>query len=237
MSHRSWERSLLCPLLLDLRFLHYFNASWWGHFVGMDRKHAAIPNEAKEAEDTVRQSLREFLAEVAAGPAAEGRRGSNMPPPLTNEERSVVTRAVRAVENYAMTFNHKEAFGLADASVTDAGAASLALALPGSRVGSLLLSGNMIGDAGAVALAAALPDAPNLRELVLSGNAVGEDGAKALLNALPKSGLEHIDLCGGYSVAKGRITDATKKKFRQFDDVLYDIPACRNRNGDEIRFS
>ena len=79
----SWERGILCPLLLDLRFLHYFNASWWGHFIGMERKHAAIPNEAKEAEETVRQSLRTFLAEVAAGPPTEGRRGSRAPPPLT----------------------------------------------------------------------------------------------------------------------------------------------------------
>ena len=138
-----------------------------------------------------------------------------------------MTRAVRAIENYAKTFNHKDAFKLSNASITDAGAATLAATLPGSRVESLLLSGNAVGDAGAVALAAVLPDTPNLRELVLSGNKVSDAGARALLAALPNSRMAHVDLCGGFSVAKGRIADATKARLRE----------VKNADGETVRFS
>lgn len=112
----SWERGLLVPVLLDVRFLHYFNASWWGHFIGMDRKREIAPGEAKEAEDTVRNTLRTFFELVDLGPPPQ-------PPPqqrepeLSSDERDIILRAVKAIENGASSFNRvggRDGFNLAE---------------------------------------------------------------------------------------------------------------------------
>ena len=224
----SWERSLLCPVLLDLRFLHYFSATWWQHFIGMERKLAEAPNEAKEAEETARKSLQAFVAAVEAGPPDDAAQAGDGPPRLCDEERDAIVGAVRAMENYAISYNHRqnEAFNLERSLVTDGGAATLAAALPKSRVERLWLQGNQITDKGAAALAAVLPET-KLRELVLCHNRVGDDGAVALLAALPQSQVEHIDLCDGFSIAKGRIRDETKAMLREL----------RNARGEAVRFS
>lgn len=211
----SWERGLLVPVLLNVRFLHYFNVSWWGHFIGMERKRSIVPGEAKEAEDTVRNALRSFFALVDAGPPPPHpqQRGD---PELSIGERDVILRAVKAIGNSASAFNrpsNQDGFNLAYQDITDSGAAALAKVLPGSRVRALLLKGNKITDVGAALLATALIDSP-VQEIVLSANCIGDAGAAAFVAALPQTVVERIDLCAGFSVAKGKISDSTKAKLR-----------------------
>lgn len=239
----SWERSLLAPLLLSIRFLHFFHASWWGHFKTMEGRRAAIPNEAKEAEDTLRNDLRHFFAAVAAGPppppahstAAQGQQGQQgqstmgppppRPPPLTTEEREVILCAVRAMENSASSFGHPTDFRLESKGITDSGALMLAEALPASRLEVLRLQGNQIGDAGAIALAKGLVGS-KVKEIVLCRNAVGDVGAEAFAAALPSTVVVRIDLCDGFSVAKGKIKDGTKARLRDL----------KNKDGAHIQF-
>ncbi len=222
----SWERGLLVPVLLNVRFLHYFNASWWGHFIGMERKHSIVPGEAKQAEDAVRSALRTFFGLVDAGPPPQPQRRGD--PELSNGERDVILRAIKAIEKCASAFNrprNQDGFNLADQKITDSGAAALAKVLPFSRVRVLLLQGNKITDVGAARLATALIGS-SVQEIVLSANSIGDAGAAAFVVALPQTVVERIDLCAGFSVGKGRILDSTKAKLR----VLH------NMNGTPIQF-
>lgn len=214
-----WERGLLVPVLLNVRFLHYFNASWWGHFVGMERKRSIVPGEAKEAEDTLRDCLRTFFALVDAGPPRTLQ--SEQDPELSVDERDIILRAVKAIKNSASSFNqvsNQDGFNLNKQAITDRGAMALAKVLSGSRVRVLLLEGNAITDAGAACLAEALIGS-SVREIVLSANSIGDAGAAALVSALPRTVVERIDLCAGFSVAKGKITDSTKARLRELQNI------------------
>lgn len=61
---------------------------------------------------------------------------------------------------------------------------------------------------------------------MLSANSIGDGGATAFLAALPDTQVERLDLCGGFSVAKGRILDGTKASLR----------VLQNANGTPIQF-
>ena len=187
----SWERGLLVPVLLDVRFLHYFNASWWGHFIGMERKREVAPGEAKEAEDTVRNSLRRFFELVELGPPPQPPLPQQREPELSIDERDVILRAVKAIENAASSFNlvgGQDGFNLAE----QAGPLSASLfarpslclrPCPCSPLTLRACCEQGITDAGAVALANVLPGS-RVRLLLLNGNKITDRGAARLAKAL-----------------------------------------------------
>jgi Ran GTPase-activating protein (RanGAP) involved in mRNA processing and transport len=70
--------------------------------------------------------------------------------------------------------------------IGDAGAESLAKALPASKLETLYVNSNHIGDAGAAALAKALP-ASKLLKLDVAYNEIGDAGAAAFAKTLPET--------------------------------------------------
>jgi hypothetical protein len=78
---------------------------------------------------------------------------------------------------------------------TDAGAAALAAALPGSQVTELDLGYNQITDAGVAALARTLPGS-QVTTLRLPHNQITDAGAAVLAEALPGSQVTRLELFG-----------------------------------------
>ena len=56
------EREILCNLLAELRFLHFFTVTWWGHCITMEKKLQAHADEARNCAADARKALDSFLA-------------------------------------------------------------------------------------------------------------------------------------------------------------------------------
>lgn len=79
------------------------------------------------------------------------------------------------------------------------GVKSLAHALPGSQVTSLMLNDTRIGDDGMRSLCEKLPGARQLQALQLHGVGMGNEGLKALAEALPQSAVQQLSIEDGNS--------------------------------------
>ena len=112
---------------------------------------------------------------------------------VTALELAQITDAGAAALAEALPGSQVTALGLCGNQITDAGAAALAEALPGSQVTTLYLDDNQITDAGAAALAEALPGS-QVTELDLGGNGITDVGAAALAQALPGSQVTTLGL-------------------------------------------
>ncbi|CAE7254241.1 aph [Symbiodinium natans] len=56
------ERGMLCKLLEDLRFLHFFSVTWWGHCITLEKKLQGHADEARNCASDARKALETFLA-------------------------------------------------------------------------------------------------------------------------------------------------------------------------------
>lgn len=56
------EREIICNLLAELRFLHFFTVTWWGHCITMEKKLQAHADEARNCAADARKALDSFLA-------------------------------------------------------------------------------------------------------------------------------------------------------------------------------
>ena len=61
-SPRFKDRQVLCDLLADLRFLHFFTVTWWGHCITLEKKLQAHADEARNCAEDARNALNKFLA-------------------------------------------------------------------------------------------------------------------------------------------------------------------------------
>lgn len=93
---------------------------------------------------------------------------------------------------------------LASNRIGDWGAEGLAMALPGTKLRSLDLSGCAIGSRGAQQLGKGITLTPTLRNVDLAGNDVSESGANQLVGSMQNHRqLKHMSL--GFADAQGRV--------------------------------
>jgi hypothetical protein len=93
-------------------------------------------------------------------------------------------------------------------NIGDAGAASIATELPNSKLETLNIGSNKIGDAGVASIATALPNS-QLKALNIYYNGIGNAGAASIATALPNSQLGKLYINGN------KITDAGAKVIAQ----------------------
>ena len=129
-------------------------------------------NESSGELAAVRGALRAIRAAAAAG-AAGGAAARALPAADTDNSKGESGGTLPL------------SLDLRERGIGAAGAAALAVALPGSAVRALALGGNRLGDAGAAAVARAACDADSaVAELELDGNGVGDKGVAAIASAL-----------------------------------------------------
>ncbi|KAL1921939.1 uncharacterized protein VTP21DRAFT_10581 [Calcarisporiella thermophila] len=101
---------------------------------------------------------------------------------------------------------------LTDTLITDEGVATLAEALPSSRLRTLVLHECCLGNAGVTTLAAALPTTSTLEHLVLSSNLITDAGIAALAKSLKLNrSLRSINLA---------FNDLSDEAISMFEEVL-----------------